>query len=159
MINTYRYGGQGKQNQDGRETIVQISPPTVLNRFGAFLQVSITHPKSVQQDFQKKGESTPTLTIKAMIDTGASGTVITPKIAESLKLIHTGYQNVLSVQDEQKRPVYYGFIIFPWGRGKEIPMIACPLKGGSFECLIGRDILMHWHFTYNGTDGSITICD
>ena len=92
-----------------------------------------------------------------MIDTGASGSVITPRVAEQLELIHTGYQKVSSVQDEQNRPVYYAMIRFPWGKGKEIPMVSCPLK--NFDCLIGRDILQHWYLTYHGTDGSITICD
>ena len=41
--------------------------------------------------------------------------------------------------------------------GKEIPIVSCPLK--NFDCLIGRDILLHWHFTYNGPDGSVVICD
>lgn len=126
---------------------------------GAFLEVSITHPKSVHQQFTQNGKTVPAKRVKALIDTGASSSVIKPKIAEELKLIHTGYQNVSSVQDEQKRPVYFGAIQFHWGARKEIPLVACPLKGHAFECLIGRDILMHWHLTYNGTDGSITICD
>jgi len=95
--------------------------------------------------------------VNALIDTGASGTVITPRVADQLGLVHTGFQKVFSVQDEQQRPVYYGIIIFPWGIGKEIPIVSCPLK--NFDCLIGRDILLYWHFTYNGPDGSIVICD
>jgi len=157
MINTYRYGGQAKADKNGKETIVQIPPAVILNRMGAFLKVTITHPKIVQEDFQKKGETIPSISVNAMIDTGASGTVITPRVANQLGLVHTGFQTVSSVQDEQQRPVYYGFIMFPWGRGKEIPIICCPLK--NFDCLIGRDILLHWHFTYNGPDGSIVICD
>jgi hypothetical protein len=78
-------------------------------------------------------------------------------VAEDLNLIHTGFQKVTSVHDEKERPVYYGFVLFPWGSGKEIPIIACEIK--DFPCLIGRDILQHWFFTYNGPDGSIVICD
>jgi len=160
MINTIRYGGEGKRkNKDGTEEIFQIPPQFVLNQMGAFLEVTITHPKIVSEEFQKKGQNTPSKKVRAMIDTGAFSSVITPQVAKELQLIHTGYQKVSSVQDEQDRPVYYGFILFPWGAGKEIPLIACPLKGHGFECLIGRDILIHWHFTYNGPDGSITICD
>ncbi len=95
--------------------------------------------------------------MNALIDTGASSTVITPRVADQLRLVHTGFQKVSSVQDEQQQPVYYGFIIFPWGSGKETPIVSCPLK--KFDCLIGRDILLHWHFTYNGPDGSFVICD
>ena len=157
MISTYRYGGQGKVGKDGKESIVKIPPPVILNQMGAFLKVTITHPRIVQENFKQQGKSAPTVSVNALIDTGASGTVITPRVADQLGLVHTGFQKVSSVQDEQQRPVYYGFIIFPWGSGKEIPIVSCPLK--KFDCLIGRDILLHWHFTYNGPDGSVVICD
>ncbi len=106
-----------------------------------------------------KEENKKILSIQAnaLIDTGAALSVLTPKIAAKLQLTHTGYQEIFSVQDEQMQPVYYSFIIFPWGSGMEIPMACCPLR--EFDCLIGRDILKHWHLTYNGADGSITICD
>lgn len=157
MINTYRYGGQGEVEKDGKKLVVQIPPPVVLNQMGAFIKVIITHPRIVQENFKQQGKSVPTVNVNALIDTGASGTVITPHVADQLGLVHTGFQRVSSVQDEQQRPVYYGFIIFPWGGGKEIPIVSCPLK--KFDCLIGRDILLHWHFTYNGPDGSVVICD
>ncbi|MFH1824838.1 MAG: retropepsin-like aspartic protease [Candidatus Firestonebacteria bacterium] len=157
MINTYRYGGQSKVEKDGKELIVQIPPPVILNQMGAFIKVTITHPRIVQENFKQQGKSAPTVSVNALIDTGASGTVITPRVADQLGLVHTGFQKVSSVQDEQQQPVYYGFIIFPWGNGKEIPIVSCPLK--NFDCLIGRDILLHWHFTYNGPDGSVVICD
>ncbi|MCK4232928.1 retroviral-like aspartic protease family protein [candidate division WOR-3 bacterium] len=160
MISNLRYSAEAKSKTvDGEERVIQIPPPIVLARLGPFLKVTISHPRIVQEDFQKKSKSSPSKVIKAMIDTGASGTVIKPEIAEELRLIHTGYQNVSSVQDEQKRPVYYGLIIFHWGSAKEIPMVSCPLKGSEFDCLIGRDILKHWHLTYNGPNGSIVICD
>jgi len=133
MINTIRYGGQlKKKGKDGIEQIIQIPPPAILANMGAFLEVSITHPKSVHQQFTQNGKTVPAKRVKALIDTGASSSVIKPKIAEELKLIHTGYQNVSSVQDEQKRPVYFGAIQFHWGARKEIPLVACPLKGHAF---------------------------
>ena len=157
MINTYRYGAKGKAIKEGKEIELDVPSWTVLKRMGAFLKVTIAHPRIVQEEYEKGGETAPQISVNALIDTGASGTVITPELAEKLKLVHTGFQNVTSVQDEQNRPVFFGSIIMPWGPGKELPMVACPLKG--FDCLIGRDILMHWHFTYNGPDGSVVICD
>ena len=157
MINTYRYEGQREVEKDGKKSVVHIPPSVVLERMGPFIQVTITHPRPIQENFKQKGKSVPTVSVNALIDTGASSTVITPHVADQLGLVHTGFQKVSSVQDEQQRPVYYGFIIFPWGSGKEIPIVSCPLK--NFDCLIGRDILLHWHLTYNGSDGSIVICD
>jgi predicted aspartyl protease len=157
MINTYRYGGQGEVEKDGRKLTVSIPPQYVLNQMGAVIQVTITQPRIIRENLKQQGKIAPTISVNALIDTGASGTVITPRVADQLGLVHTGFQKVSSVQDEQQRPVYYGFIVFPWGSGKEIPIVSCPLK--NFDCLIGRDILTHWHFTYNGPDGSIVICD
>lgn len=159
MINPIRYGGRMTKMKDGKETVVDIPPQHVLERMGAAVQVTLTHPRSIQAEFQKKGEKVPSIEVMALIDTGASSSVITPQVAAQLKLIHTGYRTVSSVQDEQERPVYYGYIIFPWGSGKEIPMVSCPLKLSQFGCLIGRDIMKHWYLTYNGSDGSIVICD
>lgn len=159
MINPIRYGGQIKKMKNGKPVILNIPPAIVLERMGAALQITIAHPRNIQAEFQKKGQKAPVVEVTALIDTGASSTVITPKIADSLGLIHTGYATVSSVQDEQNRPVYYGYVLFGWGRGKEIPLIACPLKMSQFDCLIGRDILKHWYMTYNGLDGSIVICD
>lgn len=157
MINTIRYGGQRKIEKEGKESIIAIPPPVVLNRIGPFIEVIITHPRIIQEKFKQQGKKIPRVKVKALIDTGASSTVITPRVADQLGLVHTGYQKISSVQDEQQQPVYYGFIIFYWGSGKEIPIVSCPLK--NLDCLIGRDILLHWHFTYNGPDGSIVICD
>jgi len=158
MINTYRYGGHKVAEKDGKKITLAIPPQQILVQTGAFIEVSITHPRVVQEKLKELGKNVPaTVNVRALIDTGASSSVITPKVAEKLKLIQTGYQKVTSVQDEQDRPVYYGMILFPWGSGKEIPIVSCPLR--NFDCLLGRDILMHWLFTYNGPDGSIIIGD
>jgi predicted aspartyl protease len=95
--------------------------------------------------------------VNALIDTGASFTAVSSKVADELNLVQTGFKKISSVLNEQVQPVYYGFIIFPWGNGNEVPIVGCPLK--EFDCLIGRDILNRWYFNYNGVDGSITICD
>jgi len=157
MITTYRYGGQREVEKEGKKATVQFPPRAVLAHVGPFIQVSITHPRIVQEQIKQHNKEIPGLQVKALIDTGASNSVISPSVADTLKLVHTGFQKVASVHDEQDRPVYYGFIVFPWGSGKEIPLVSCALK--NFDCLLGRDILMHWHLTYHGTDGSIVICD
>jgi len=157
MITTWKYGGKREIEKDGKKGVVPISSTEILNQMGAFIKVTITHPRTIQKKLKEQERDIPAVTVNALIDTGASNSVITPKIADQLNLVHTGYQNVTSVQDEQKRPIYYGFIMFPWGKGKEIPVVCCPLK--NFDCLIGRDILMHWYFTYNGPDGSVVVCD
>ena len=146
MINTYHYGGQHP-----------ISHQLALQSHGPLIQTIIAHPKKVAEKIEQRGNKTPTATVMALIDTGASISIITDKIAQDLKLIQTGYIRISSVQDQQDRPEYFVTIGFPWGRGKEVSVASCPLQG--INCLIGRDILMHWNITYNGHDGFIIICD
>ena len=152
-----RYGGTAKTQKDGKEVAVNLPGRLVLAQFGGFVDVTITHPKALHETFTSRSEPVPSYTTRALIDTGASSSVISPVVADKVRLVHTGYRRVTSVDDEREHPVYFGFLLFSWGSGKEIPLVACPLK--HFECLIGRDILMHWYLTYNGLDGSIVICD
>ena len=62
-----------------------------------------------------------------------------------------------SVTDQQKRPKFFTRILFPWGKGIDLSAASCPLKG--VDCLIGRDVMVHWNLIYNGATGQITICD
>lgn len=158
MINTYQYGGHKTvTKKDGKKINIPLPNNLALHIRGPLIQVVITHPKKIAEKISQTGTTIPTATIMALIDTGASSSVITDKIANDLGLIQTGFQKVTSVQDQQDRPQYFVNIRFPWGSGKEVPVASCPLKG--IDCLIGRDILMHWNMVYNGKDGLIIICD
>ncbi len=158
MINTIRYGAEAEVEKEGKKSRVQIPPPIVLARMGPVIPVTITHPRIIQETLKQQGRDVPSISgVNALIDTGASNSVITPEVADKLGLVHTGYQKVSSVQDEQLRPVYYAFIMLPWGSGKEVPVVSCPLA--NLHCLLGREMLMHWLLAYNGSDGSIVICD
>lgn len=157
MIITHIYNAVRKIKTGGKEVIMPIPPKLELAQVGPVIQISIGHPKAVAEKLIAEGKPSPQIPVKALIDTGAGLSVITPEIAARLKLVQTGFRKITSVQDEQNRPVYYCTFIFPWGRIKELSIAACPIKG--IDCLIGRDVLQHWHLTYNGKDGMITICD
>jgi predicted aspartyl protease len=157
MINTYRYEGHKSLRKDSKTQKLEVQPNKVLEIQGPFIKVTITHPVEIQEELRRKGLEVSRLQVNALIDTGASFTAVSSKIVDDLNLVQTGFQKISSVLDEKVLPVYYGFIIFPWGNGKEISIVSCPIK--EFDCLIGRDILNRWYFNYNGVDGSITICD
>lgn len=160
MINTIYFKAEQKIKRDGKEIIVPAPPDIALENQGAQIMVTITQPKSVIDKLpQSNGtKRVSSLQCKALIDTGSFGCVITPTVAETLKLVQTGYKKINSVLDEKERPAYYASIHFHWGKNKDVSVVECPLKGG-FDCIIGRDILMHWNFIYNGRDGYIVICD
>lgn len=157
MIYRLVYSGKGTVEKNGRSSAVSVKPSTILKMYGPFLDVTIAPPRSVVEQYEKEGRKHPTARVRALIDTGAASSIITPRIADDAGLIHTGYQRIASVQDEQVQPVYFGLIGFSWGMAKETPLTACPLK--NFDCLIGRDVLMHWYLTYDGANGTIVICD
>jgi len=41
VIKTYRYGGQGEVEKDGKKSVVQIPPPVFLSQMGAFIKVTM----------------------------------------------------------------------------------------------------------------------
>jgi hypothetical protein len=137
-----RYGGTARRRTNGDEEEVSVPPRQVLHLAGPFIQqITITHPHDVAVIFEGEGRQIPAVVVNALIDTGASSTVITPEVADQLSLVHTGFSVVQSVQDEQERPEYFCRLNFPWGIGIEIPVVACPLPGIEYGCLIGREVL------------------
>lgn len=157
MIFKITYGGKGYKTNKGKKELVELNPAFVLRNNGPFLEVVIGPPKAIREIYNNENKKFPVAKVMALIDTGASISVIKPEIINNTNLIHTGYQKIASVQDEQHQPVYSGSILFPWGSLKDAPLVACPLK--NVDCLIGRDVLQHWYMTYDGVGGSLTICD
>ncbi|MCX6252004.1 MAG: retropepsin-like aspartic protease [Bacteroidetes bacterium] len=158
MINTFGFGAHQQVEKDGKKIIIPVSPQIVLQNGGPIIPIVITHPRSVAERLIKDGKQVQAIQCRALIDTGAFGSVITPVIAQQLNLVQTGFQKVTSVNNEEDQPAFFSRIQFGWGKGKDVQVVSCPLRG-PFDCLIGRDILVHWNFTYNGKDGYIIICD
>src|SRR3990172_6675123 len=104
MINTFGFQGRAEEEKDGKKIIIPVPANIILSRKGALVPVIITHPKSISDQLTKEGKTVPQVEVNALIDTGASSCVISPKIAERLQLVQTGFRNITSVQDEQNRP-------------------------------------------------------
>ncbi len=136
---------------------VPVSSHSLVYSNGALLSVQISQPLSVAERIQTKSRQTINIKFNALIDTGASITVISPSVAEQLNLVHTGFNQIASVHNVEKRPVYYGRVTFPWGASVEISLVSCDLQG--IDCLIGRDIIKNWVMIFDGVNGEITICD
>lgn len=158
MINTFPFGGIQPVVKDGKKIMIPVPPHIVLQNGGPIIPIEVTQPKAIAEKLQKEGKTVPSIQCRALIDTGAFGTVITPKLAADLGLLQTGFQKVTSVNNQEDQPAYFAQFRFNWGSGKEVQVVSCPLRG-PFDVLIGRDIMMHWNFTYNGKDGYIIICD
>ena len=110
----------------------------------AMTRAGIAHPQPVS--------------IVAMVDTGATGTVIKEGCAKLLKLPPVGKirintpasTGVLCFQ-------YYVQLVFPNRISQTCLVTEVPLKDQSIHCLIGRDILKACVFVYTGQTNSFSL--
>jgi predicted aspartyl protease len=136
--------------------------PTDLILQGPHIAILISATRVEVEEGRPLGLEFPELPVRALIDTGASLTVINPEIAKTCKLKQTGHQMINAVGGQAgEYPAYAAAISFP---GSELPsleatrVVACPIiRQPFFSCLIGRDIMRKWLFTYNGRTSEIEI--
>lgn len=123
---------------------VEIGPSGTETEYAKLLGLRLTKP----------------LMIAALIDTGASVTVINPQVAMTSGLRQVG-QSVISATGSVSRvPEYVGRIAFPdlaLTPRDPTRFLACSLPGQDFSCLIGRDILQGWRLVYDGKTGEVEI--
>jgi predicted aspartyl protease len=92
----------------------------------------------------------------ALIDTGASRTVLTPEAIQRVGLPVVHYTTLSRAGGMDKAGVYVAAIQFPRYKLASIEVIqvlCCELPEQPIQCLIGRDILSRWLLTYNGRTG------
>jgi len=92
----------------------------------------------------------------ALIDTGAGHTVLTPQAIERVGLPLVGYTTVSRLGGMQKVAAHVAAIQFPrykLATIEVIEVICCEIPGDLYQCLIGRDVLARWMFTYDGKKG------
>jgi predicted aspartyl protease len=137
--------------------------PAVLQKDGPRIFIEISAPASALQEGRSSGlEFPPPFGITAVIDTGASLTVVNPEVAEKCKLRATGFTIVASIEKKARYHQHAAWIRFPDSELKdfhEIPVVACKIAQQPYACLIGRDILRNWLLSYNGGTGVVLIHD
>jgi len=100
----------------------------------------------------------PPIIIPAMIDTGATGTVINPAIPKQLNLKPVGVTFINTPSSTNVKCYQYPVrILFPHNVVAETIAIAAPLQGQHIQCLIGRDILRHGVLIYLGYANQFTL--
>jgi len=136
--------------------------PTDLILQGPHIAILISATRVEVEEGRSLGLEFPELPMRALIDTGASLTVINPEIAKTCKLKQTGHQMINAVGGQAgEYPAYAAALSFP---GTELPslnatrVVACPIiRQPFFSCLIGRDIMRKWLLTYDGRTGDVEI--
>jgi predicted aspartyl protease len=101
--------------------------------------------------------------MKALIDTGASVTVISKAYAKHCKLLQTGESEVRALGAQHKCGEHAGTITFVGTDlcpAEAIRIRSCDIiREPYFACLIGRDILRNWKITFDGRNKRVTIVD
>ncbi len=97
----------------------------------------------------------------ALIDTGAGRTVLTLAAVERVGLRQVDVTRLARAGGiNEDAGVYVASIQFPRYKLATIEVanvICCELPEQPIQCLIGRDILSRWLFTYDGRTGEWTI--
>ena len=126
---------------------------------GPVSEVKIAVPHQLEAALTSAGGSVASpIQVSAMIDTGASSTLIQEGIAQSLGLNPVGVTNITTPTSVNKPcHIYYVRIIFPYNIVQETTAVEAPLKNQNIRCLIGRDILADAVLVYIGYTNQFTI--
>lgn len=102
--------------------------------------------------------------MKALLDTGASVTVISKAFANHCKLFQTSQSfEISAIGATHICGEHAGSISFPGTPLRSLSSIrivsAVFAKERHYACLIGRDILRNWSLTFDGRSKKVTISD
>ena len=123
-----------------------------LQAIGPVVEARIAISSFLETSMKQKGQpiSAP-VPVQAMIDTGASSTVIQDSIPHTLGLQPVGVSFINTPSSTNVRCYEYLIrLVFPNNVVVEGTVIAAPLQGQQIQCLIGRDILTHGVLIYIG---------
>jgi hypothetical protein len=132
---------------------------------GPCIDVVVMNSQDVIQAGRAAGLEYPEKrTMKALLDTGASVTVISKVFANHCKLFQTSEgSEITALGATHKCGEHAGSISFP---GTDLlpfdsmRIISAEfIKQRHYACLIGRDILRHWAITFDGPSSCVTIID
>ena len=129
---------------------------------GPHIEILVSTTRPEFEEGRAIGLEYQELRVHALIDTGASLTVINPQIATTCKLLQTDWNRITTVGGMAgSYPAYAAAISFPetdLPNFDVIRVVACPImEQRFFSCLIGRDILRKWLLTYDGPNGEVEL--
>ena len=130
-----------------------------MQQVGPVIEVTVTLSAIFMQKTNISPLTAKTIKLLAMIDTGASGTVISQGIVNILginpvgtTLVNTPSSTDVNCNQFDVQIIFPNNVIIP-----SIVIIEAPLQGQHIQCLIGRDILKDGVLIYNGCDNSFTL--
>ncbi|MCX6272306.1 MAG: retroviral-like aspartic protease family protein [Bacteroidetes bacterium] len=130
-----------------------------LQQLGPVIEVMLTPSVLFLQTMGISPSATKAIKVLAMIDTGASGTVISQGFAASLGINPVGTTMINTPSSTHVSCYQFDIqLVFPNNVNiASIVVTEAPLKGQHIQCLIGRDVLQHGVLIYTGYDNSFTL--
>lgn len=130
-----------------------------LQQSGPIVEIKIAVGAIIEDVLQKDKKNIPTpVDTVAMIDTGATGTVIQENIVKSLNLNPVGVTLINTPSSTNVQCYEYLIrLLFPNNVVVETVAIATPLQNQHIQCLIGRDVLRHGVLIYTGYMNTFTL--
>jgi len=130
-----------------------------LYAMGPLVDMRVWIGTPVEEALKKAGFKVPEpVAAKGMIDTGATGSVIQPAIAQQLGLQPVGVVSISTPSSENVPCLQFVVrLIFPNNVIVECLAIEAPLRGQNIQCLVGRDVLAHGVFVYTGYINQFTL--
>ena len=130
-----------------------------LRQVGPIIEVTLTPSVIFLERMNISPFVAKAIKLLAMIDTGASGTIISESIPAKLGINPVGTTLINTPSSTNVCCNQFNVqIVFP--NNVNIPSIViteAPLQGQHIQCLIGRDILQHGVLIYTGYDNSFTL--
>ena len=130
-----------------------------IQAIGPVVEVRIGVGAEVEKLLTNDSKPVPTaISAHAMIDTGATSTVIRDDIAQKLGLQPVGVTFINTPSSTNVRCYEYLVrLLFPDNVTVEATAISAPLQGQHIQCLVGRDILTRGVLIYIGYMNSFTL--
>lgn len=130
-----------------------------LQEVGPVVEVRLVVGSIIEDVLRRDGQSIPApVQTLAMIDTGATRTVVREDIVGQLNLNPVGVTLINTPSSANIQCYEYLMrLLFPNNVIIQAVVIAAPLQGQHIQCLIGRDVLHHGVFIYTGYINTFTL--
>ncbi len=134
-------------------------PLPYLREDGPLCQITLKPSQATVKTLKLGKRKVPSIRVLALIDTGASSTAISQKVINTLKLVPHGTVKIYTSNKIAEIRNEYD-ISLAFNRDVHLPMLrvfSAHLRHRRIDCLIGRDVLRHGLFIYNGPENQVTL--
>ncbi len=130
-----------------------------MRHTGPVIPVQVGPILETHEAWRRERGAVPSATILALLDTGASGTLVRTSVLERLGLEAAGpvFLNTPSTTEPEERSEYRIRLVLAKNIVFETDVVEAPLGGQHVQCLIGRDILDVCRFVYDGPRRRFTL--